>query len=49
MYDHGFMDVIPIIRQSKIDFIHKQVACFMEAVMKQGTYQLKLRIFVILC
>ena len=21
LYDHGFMDVIPIVRQSKIDFI----------------------------
>ena len=25
LYDHGFMDVIPIVRESKIDFIHKQV------------------------
>ena len=27
LYDHGFMDVIttPIVRQSKIDFMHKQV------------------------
>ena len=25
MYDHGFMDVIPIVRQWLIDFIHKQV------------------------
>ena len=25
LYDHGFMDVIPIVSQSKIDFIHKQV------------------------
>ena len=25
MYDRGFMDVIPIVKQSKIDFIHKQV------------------------
>ena len=25
LYDHGFMDVIPIVWRSEIDFIHKQV------------------------